>query len=208
MEVTNPLDLHDFPFDRQMFRITLWPTISRADEVVFYPLNKWLTINQNLSVLGWRVSPPSAAVLEDNRLGRLGTYSRYDVVIEMARDWRYCAWKLGVLLLLILLMAYGVYYIPPNGVPQQVAVGMTSMLTPIAYMLTLGSSLPKISYLTRADRLFVGCAVVVFLGPLKAILALVCVQRDAGAALRRIDRFGRVLYPDAVLLVVLTAVVL
>jgi hypothetical protein len=208
VEVANPLDLHDFPFDRHGFRITLWPTVSRTDEVVFHPLNKWLTINQNLSVLGWRVSPPAATVREDTRLGRLGTYSHYDVVVGMARDWRYYAWKLGVPLLLIVLMAYGVYYIPPNGVAQQVALGMTSMLTLIAYMLTLGSSLPKISYLTRADRLFVGCAIIVFLGLLKAIVALVCVQRDAGNVMRWVDRLGRVFYPVAVLLVVLNAVLL
>ncbi len=208
VEVANPLDLHDFPFDRHRFRIAIWPTISRADEVVFHPLNKWLTINQNLSVLGWKVSPPAATVREDNRFGRSGTYSHYDVVIGMARDWRFYAWKLGVPLLLIVLMAYGVYYIPPTGVAQQVALGMTSMLTLIAYMLTLGGSLPKISYLTRADRLFVGCAIIVFLGLLKAIVSLVCVQRDAGNLMRQIDRSGRMLYPVAVLLVVISAVLL
>jgi len=70
-------------------------------------------------------------------------------------------------------MAYGVYYLPPGATAQQVALGMTSMLTLIAYMLALGSSLPKISYLTRADRLFVGCALVVFLGLFKAVLTAV-----------------------------------
>lgn len=35
--------------------------------------------------------------------------------------------------------------------------------------LALGSTLPRISYLTRADRFFVGSAILVFLGLVKAV---------------------------------------
>lgn len=208
VEVANSLDLHEFPFDRHQFRITLWPTVSRADEVSFYPLSRGLTVTSRPSVLGWYVSAPAASVVESDRLGRLGVFSRYDVVIGMTRDWGFYAWKLGVPLLLIVLMAYTVYFIPPAGVAQQVAVGMTSMLTLVAYMLALGSSLPKISYLTRADRLFVGCAVLVFLGLLKAIFTIVWVNKDAKDLVRLVDLWGRRLYPLALLLVVLAALVL
>jgi hypothetical protein len=147
-------------------------------------------------------------VQESERVGRMGVYSRYDLVIELTRDWGYYAWKLGVPLLLIVLMAYTVYFIPPTNVAQQVAVGMTSMLTLVAYMLALGNSLPKISYLTRADKLFVGCAFLVFLGLLKAILTTVLVQRETKEAVRRIDRFGRWAYPAVLLVVILIALVL
>jgi hypothetical protein len=208
VEIACPLDLHDFPFDRHPFRITLWPMISKMDEVVFVPLNQWLTINRNLSILGWKVGAPNATVSESSRIGRLGIYSRYDVVIELTRDWGYYALKLGVPLLLIVLMAYGVYYIPPTAIPQQVALSMTSMLTLIAYMLTLGNSLPKISYLTKADRLFVSCAVIVFLGLLKAVLTMRWAQRDAKNLLRWTDRLGRIIYPIAVLLVVICVIAL
>lgn len=204
-EVANPLDLHDFPFDRHRFRMTLWPTVSRTDEVVFHPLQRWLAINERLSLLGWTVGAPTASAGEGSRVGRMGRFSHYDVEIDLARDWSYYAWKLGVPLFLIVLMAYTVYFIPPTGVAQQVGVGMTSMLTLIAYMLALGSGLPKISYLTRADRLFVGCALLVFLGLLKAVLTTVWVQREAHAVVRWTDRVGRLAYPVAVLLIVLSA---
>jgi len=124
----------------------------------------------------------------------------------MVRDWGYYAWKLGVPLLLIVLMAYGVYFLPAAATAQQVALGMTSMLTLIAYMLALGGSLPKISYLTRADRLFVGCAIVVFLGVFKAVLSAVWVEWGTKDVVRRVDRMGKVFYPVAVLLIVMVAV--
>ena len=208
VEVANPLDLRDFPFDRHRFRLTLWPTLSRSDELVFHPLSRSLTIHQNLSLLGWEVGNVVASAREDSRVGRMGSYSRYDVDIEFIRDWGYYAWKLGVPLFLIVLMAYTVYFIPPTGVAQQVGVGMTSMLTLIAYMLALGNSLPKISYLTRADKLFVGCAVLVFLGLLKAILTTVWAKRDATKIIARVDRLGRLFYPLALVLIVMNAIFL
>jgi hypothetical protein len=208
VEIANPLDLHDFPFDKHQFRITLWPAVSRTDEVVFHSLDSWLSINPDLSLLGWQVGAPAASVRESTRMGRGGTYSRYDVTIEFTRDWGYYALKLGVPLILIVLMAYTVYYIPPSAVAQQVGVGMTSMLTLVAYMLALGNSLPKISYLTRMDQLFVGCAVLVFLGLIKAILTTRWVQQEATHVIETVDRLGRWLYPIALLLVMLTALVL
>ena len=51
---------------------------------------------------------------------------------------------------------------------QQIALGMTSKLT-------IGSTLPRISYLTRADRC-IGSAIRVFLGLMKAVLTTVLTQ--------------------------------
>ena len=205
VQVANPLDLHDFPFDRHQFRFTLWPTFSRTDEIIFHPISRGLALNPNLSLRGWRLEPPVASVNDDSRFGREGAFSRYDVVISVTREWTYYAWKLGVPLLLIVLMAYTVYYIPPTAVAQQVAVGMTSMLTLIAYMLALSGSLPKISYLTRGDRLFVGMASLVFLGLLKGILTTVWVHRKADHVIAWSDRIGRISYPILLALIVIDA---
>jgi hypothetical protein len=208
VEIANPLDLHDFPFDQHQFQITLWATFSEVDEIVFQPLNRWLVVNPSLSLLGWEAGAAAASVRESARIARSGMYSRYDLVIEFARDWSFHALKLGVPLILIVLMAYAVYFLPPTAVAQQVAVGMTSMLTLVAYMLALGSSLPKISYLTRMDQLFVGCAVLVFISLVKAILTTKWVQQEATNVIHRVDILGRWLYPIALLLVMLIALVL
>jgi FtsH-binding integral membrane protein len=121
------------------------------------------------------------------------------VKLTLERDWSYHAWKLGLPLTLIALMAYGVYFIPASALPQQIALGMTSMLTVIAYMLALGGTLPRISYLTRADRFFVGSAVLVFLGLVKAVAAIALAQGTDARVLDRMNRWGRWVFPLAML---------
>jgi hypothetical protein len=128
------------------------------------------------------------------------------VTLDLERRWAYYAWKLGFPLVLIVLMAYGVYFIPATAVAQQVGLGMTSMLTLIAYMLSLGGSLPRIAYLTRADRFFMGSALLVFLGLAKAVLTIALGQGGEHPLIARVNRWGRWLYPLAVLANVMLAI--
>jgi hypothetical protein len=206
-KVSYPLDFHEFPFDRHLWTITVWPVASRADELTFYPLARMSGRSERLSIQGWRVGIPRVEARTAMRDQRSGTFARADAVLELTRDWSYYAWKLGVPLILIVLMAYGVYYIPASAVPQQIGLGTTAMLTLIAYMLTLNNTLPRISYLTRADRVFVGSAVLVFLGLMKAVITLALAQGPRASLIARIDRWGRWLYPVAIVAIFLMAMV-
>ena len=105
----------------------------------------------------------------------------------------------------VVLMAFSAYFIPPANVAQQIAVGMTSVLTLIAYMLALSNSLPKISYLTIADKVFVGCALLVFLGLLKGISTIVLMKDGNTALIGRLDRLGRWLYPTCIAVILAVA---
>jgi hypothetical protein len=166
--------------------------------MTFLPLEGMSGRTPRVSIQGWRVGEVQLEASTATRDGRSGTFARLDARVDVARDWTYYAWKLGLPLTLIVLMAYGVYYIPATAVPQQIGLGTTSMLTMIAYMLTLNSTLPRISYLTRADRFFVGSALLVFLGLAKAVLTLALAGGPKAAFIERVDRTGRWLYPLAV----------
>jgi hypothetical protein len=200
VQIAQPLDLRDFPFDRHVWRFTLWPVFSKVDEIIFVPLRSFVGRNDRLSLLGWSTGVPDAQASTEQRQGRLGEFARFDVTLETRRDSFFYVCKLGIPLVLIMLMAYSVYFIPSTAVAQQIGVGMTSMLTLIAYLLALSNSLPKISYLTRADQFYIGAALLVFLGLMKGIFTVIWLHRERAALVERADRIGRWLYPAGMLL--------
>jgi hypothetical protein len=204
-KVSYPLDFHDFPRDRHQWTMTIWPIYARVDELTFQALDRFTGRSERVSLQGWRVGMPRVEASAAVRGQRSGMFARFDAILSLERDWSYYVWKLGFPLTLIVLMAYGVYYIPPTAAIPQITLGTTSMLTLIAYMLTLGNTLPRISYLTRADRFFAGSALLVFLGLLKAIIALAVAQGPRAHLIERADRWGRWLYPVAVLANLLSA---
>ena len=93
-------------------------------------------------------------------------------------------------------------------VPQQIALGMTGILTAVAYMLALNSSLPKIGYITRADHLFVGVITLAFLGLVKGVLTAALQATGRAQLVARFDHLGRWLYPAAMAAVFIAAFVL
>jgi hypothetical protein len=198
-KVSYPFDFHDFPLDRHQWRMTIWPVTSRVDELNFQALSRFTGRSERLSLQGWRVGTPRVEASTAVRDHRSGTFARLDAMLSLERDWSYYVWKSGFPLTLIVIMAYGVYYIPPNAAIPQLTLGTTSMLTLIAYMLTLGGTLPRISYLTRADWFFAGSALLVFVGLMKAVAALALAQGPNAGLIQRVDRWGRRLYPVAVL---------
>jgi neurotransmitter-gated ion-channel len=206
--VSYPLDFRDFPLDQHRWKFTLWPVFSRTDEVVFHALGRVNGRVDQLSIQGWGVGDPEPQTSVSPRIARPGDFARFDLIVPLERDSAYYAWKLGLPLTLIVLMAYGVYFIPAEKFPQQVGLGMTSMLTFIAYMLALGGGLPKISYLTRADLFFVGSAILVFLGLVKAILSVHVSAEEAPGIIERVNRIGKVVYPCGMLVNIVNAFVL
>jgi hypothetical protein len=101
VKLSYPLDFRDFPLDRHRWRVTVWPVVSRSDEIVFHPLVRMTKLNERLSIQGWRVGQPRAQASTGTRVARAGSFARLDVELGLERDWSYHAWKLGVPLTLI-----------------------------------------------------------------------------------------------------------
>ena len=91
-------------------------------------------------------------------------------------------------------MSGTVFLLPPSYVPQ-VSVAVTSMLTLIAYQFALAGTLPRISYLTRADHFILGSTILVFCSLAKAVWTTMLVAAQREAEVERLDRIGRVAYP-------------
>jgi neurotransmitter-gated ion-channel len=204
VQVVQPMDFTDFPLDRHTWKFTVWPVYSNASELLFYALPA-TSGPERPTIQGWRISAPTAQTAVAQRSNRLGAFARFDAVLELRRMPQFYAWKLGLPLLLIGLMAYLVYFIPPAMVPQQIALGMTSILTAVAYMFALTSSLPRIGYVTRADRLFVGVITLAFLSLVKGVLTTGLQSSGRLDLVAKFDRVGRWLYPTIMASVFISA---
>ena len=205
--VAQPMDFTEFPLDRHTWKFTLRPTYANSSELIFHALRA-TSGPERPTIQGWRVGAPGAETSLAPRSNRLGVFAKFDALVELRRLPQFYAWKLGLPLLLIGLMAYLVYFIPASMVPQQIALGMTGILTAVAYMLSLTSGLPRIGYVTRADRLFIGIIVLAFLGLVKGVLTAALQAGGRAPLIAKIDQFGRFLYPAALAAVIMVALVL
>jgi hypothetical protein len=60
-------------------------------------------------------------------------------------------------------MSWTAFWIQPNIVPPRIAISTASIFSLIAFGFSIRLSLPRVSYVTRADLFVIGCTLLVFL---------------------------------------------
>ena len=84
----------------------------------------------------------------------------------------------------------------------------SAILTLIAFQFSLGYMLPRLSYLTRADRFLIGSTLLVFLAFGEALRTSYLANRGLESRAVKIDRISRVLFPTLFVLLLIVSFVL
>jgi hypothetical protein len=123
------------------------------------------------------------------------TISQLEIDLVVKRRYRYYIWKVFVPLLAMVAIAYSAFWIKTSDYYTQISITMTAILTEIAFLFAISSSLPKVAYLTFIDAFFL----VSFAFSCACIVELVAVHqshewsRPEYAA--RVRAISRILYP-------------
>jgi hypothetical protein len=185
VQVANPVDLRNFPFDHHAWTFTFWPMLARSDEVVFHPLQRFTGREDRVSLQGWSVGNPQASASVEARRARMGSYSRFDVTIELKRGLEVLHLEAGI----------PTHAHRPDGVQRLLhsvdrrraadrrghdvhadarGVYVDARQQPAQDLLS-----------HRADRFFLGSAVLVFCGLLKGILTTVWINQEKKDVIQR-----------------------
>jgi hypothetical protein len=191
---TNRLDLRDFPLDRQTLSIRVVLGRTRAEDVTFL-LDERTGRAEEFSIADWTVTADSV----EYEAFRLPTaeqrYPQVTFRLEVRRNRAYYAQKLFLPLILIVCMSWAVFWIDPKLVPPQIGISTSAVLTLIAFLFSLAYTLPRLSYLTRADRFVMGATVLVFFAFGEALLSTGLAGRGREETALRIDRLSRLVFP-------------
>lgn len=194
--------LRDFPFDRQVLSLVI-ESLYGIQDVEFHIWDEPVDIEEP-TVAGWRLGEPDASVSVEQ--AKLATRSVFQVTVQADREPGYFTRKLITPVALIVFMAYAIFWISPLQIAPQTGIGATSMLTLIAYQFALSGSLPRISYLTRADSFLLWSLVLVFAALAEAIATAALMNFGKEAVVRKMDYVFRFLYPLAFVLILALAV--
>lgn len=188
--VSSNFDLHDFPFDRHRLEVNIEATSGEIGDVVYASGENTARADARLLPHGWRLLGASSSVAE-KRYARLDeTYSRFVYGIDVERDPHYYWWAIVLPLLPIVFTSWSVFWMNPDEFSSQVGVGITAMLTVVAYRITIDSSLPPLTYMTRMDYFLLLCQGFVFAAFLMSVVVHVCYTLDTSEMAALADRIN------------------
>ncbi len=161
--VAGSFDLHEFPLDQHDLEVALEARGYESDEVTFV-VGEVKTENPQRAVPhGWKLLSLSSSTSETTYARLNETYSLLRVNVQVARDPHFYFWSIILPLIPIVATAWSVFWMDPKEFSSQVGVGITAMLTVVAYRITIDSSLPPLTYMTRMDYFLLVCQTFVFI---------------------------------------------
>lgn len=204
--LSSPIDLREFPFDRQKLPISLLSieygpddlslSLDDAGQGESFSLAGWSTIVTEAKEEILHVKSTQGGAWDE-------TFARLDYLFAAWRNLEYYFWKVVVPLTVIVIMSWAVFWIDPDQLGVQIGVATTSILTLIAFLFSLRALLPPVSYLTRIDTFIYGSLVLVFLALLEGMITCTMGAHDKAAITRRIDWWCRGLFPSAFMILML-----
>lgn len=205
---SQPLDLREFPLDRQTLRLHLVASGLLESEVQIVALTaehgRRSGIAESFSlpdfqIVDWRAEPEAFHPIK----GEVGT-AGFVMEITVQRIPNYYIWKLIVPLCLIVAMSWVPRWIHPTEVGTSIGIAATGFLTLVAYLFATAVLLPKVPYFTRIDQFILLSTLLVFLSLVQTVYNSYLAKRSTIARVEQINYWSRAIYP--ILLVIVLAV--
>jgi hypothetical protein len=206
--ITTPLDLRNFPLDRNTvrFRVVAAGYGPYGPEEVEFVIDERITGQRHpLSLIDFRVADGTARLGTFEILPGGEEFSEFAYTLEVRRAQAYFIWKIIFPLATIVFMSWAAFWMDPSQQGSRVSVSITSVLTLIAYRFLLGAIVPRISYLTRLDIFILGATILVFLGLVEIVISGNLTARGSDRAGRHLDRGSRLFFPVAFALITVWA---
>lgn len=200
--LSEPMNLRRFPFDREVFRITLVTPGYRPEEIAFTPSSAAEKVG-----LFDGVGKASPLSIQDWTVTRVGAHpspytfapgecdAGYTIEFAAKRNPAHYVLKVILPLVLIVMMSWLVFWIDPTLSASQISVAVTSMLTLIAYRFSIGADVPKLPYLTLLDTFILISSILVFFSLIEVMVTTALALDGKVGIARAVDRHCRWVFP-------------
>lgn len=207
-ELSAPLDLKDFFFDRQVLSIQVASTVYSPEELKLSHMENMTGQRGAFSIAGWTVNLETPRITKEYLAFADRNLARIDFLLNGQRHAVFFILKLLVPLSLIVFMAWAVFWIDPSKAGPQIGLPTSAVFAFILYIFKVGADLPRISYLTRIDRFLLGATFLVFIALGEAVFTTILSHKEKTLAARKIDFVFRYLYIILFVFVIVMAFVL
>ena len=196
-ELTTSYYLEAFPFDSESLEIYIQPFLDERGTVsLSYDRSmSGVATEQFVELAQWQIKGLSAIEVEAP-IGETGqNIYELEVDLQVQRRYRYYLWKIFFPLLAMVAIAYSAFWIRITDYYTQISITLTAILTEIAFLFAISSSLPKVPYLTFIDAFFLLSFVFSCSSMIELIAVHQALERGFQARAERIRRLSKYFGP-------------
>jgi hypothetical protein len=204
--------LRRFPFDKQSLSIVVQPSISPArpneDPITFASSDYATSINPSAYLSAWAIKRITYSV-DSVRTGNGGItipQAKFDVLVR--RRSGFYVWKVFLPIFLMTLVPWSVFWVSTSEFDWQMKIPIAIMLAMVAFDFSVSWDLPRLSYITFLDSVFLASFVFTFLSTVEVTVTHVLILREMRPLAEKIQIASRWLFPLAYVLLLLALLAL
>ena len=189
------LDLREFPFDSQRLPIEIVSYQYSQAEIAFSADSEMVANLDRLSGDGWvyeaEAAQPFVYRLSDSGRGASGI--AFGILAQ--RNPEYFVLTLALPMTLIIFLAWMVHWLPVDVIPARMGTASATVFSLIAFGVSFRLTLPKIAYLTDADRFVLFSTLLVLASLAITIVGVRLVGTDRKRAAEMLSRRAQLAFP-------------
>ncbi len=200
----NPYNLRTFPFDHQRLTLQLSDSQFPIEQTTYSARPATMEIDEAArdQLSSWKLEGDLAYVHASRAFkGEEGAPS-YDYAtfsLPVRRHITFHLTKFFLPLLVIVIVAFSTFWIDADDLSSRVGLGVTCLLTAIAFQTAEAGSLPEVEYLTLADRAYASCYVALALAILESVYMNALARRGQKPRAVTLDRRARLVFPSVLM---------
>lgn len=211
-------ELKNYPFDTQSLPLTMEFASLDSEEAVFVddkisyargatPEARW-GLSPTLSIPDYTLKKVERSVFSleyptnfgDPSKSKSGVaYSRFTLKVAFEREYWSYAFKILIPLLIILAMAYLVFFLPPAQLDTAASVAMTALLSCMAYNVAVSQNMPEIGYLVLSDKFFIATYLLLLLTLAQTFATFILDANGKTEGAKRLDKVSAIAFPALVI---------
>jgi hypothetical protein len=207
-ELAVPLELGNFPFDKQRLPIDFVSYQNSPDEVRFIVNTDIRGDAGSFSAAGWRMKivEPEYGEFKIPAVGVVRPRLTY--YVEAQRVASYYLLTMFLPLSLIVFMSWTVFWLQPDSVPARIGLSTASIFSLLAMGFSIRLGLPAVSYMTRADLFVIGCTLMIFVALGVAVIGSRWANSGRMEHALRLNAIARWVYVGLFILVATNAILI
>ena len=192
------LDYRRFPFDSQVLPIIL-ESFAWNNSVVELVMDPDRTgFAPEFSLAEWNVEALDSNAGDVLRVRDAVPFSNISYEIRIQRQSGYYLWKIFLTVIIIVSLTWVVFWMSDERLGRRAGISSSGILTVIAYQFVTTSTLPRVSYLTVADRVMT-VSIIMIAATMVVSVFVDRIDFENQAAKLRVDRACRWIFPLAYL---------
>jgi len=188
------LDFRNFPFDTQILPFELESFPWNKDQVRLIANEEHSGFNQLYALTEWEVIGMEFDQYDVTRVRDVVPFSNLVFNVSVKRDSGFYLWKIFLTVMIIVSLTWVVFWMSTERLGRRAGVSSGGILTVIAYQFVTTSTLPRVSYLTIADKVMILSVVIIAATMVQSVLVDGLTHSNIEKK-TKIDRICRVAFP-------------